>query len=100
MQAGDARVITGRCFIFVMKYIMLTYIQAGIMFNSSVVEFLRLIHWKRERNLGRKWDKFRRGSQRLVAHVQGRISAVKSGDSHSELPHNSHDGVCNMSAHV
>lgn len=31
---GDMRVSTGRCFIFVMKYIKLTYIQAGIMFIS------------------------------------------------------------------
>lgn len=80
VQGGDVRVTTGRCFIFVMKYIMLTYIQAGIMFNSSVVEFLYLIHWKRERNVGRKWSRLRRGSQCLFAHVQGCISAVKSGD--------------------
>lgn len=32
VQGGDVRVSTGRCFIFVMKYIKLTYIQAGIMF--------------------------------------------------------------------
>lgn len=32
VQGRDVRVSTGRCFIFVMKYIKLTYIQAGIMF--------------------------------------------------------------------
>lgn len=31
------RVSTGRCFIFVMKYIKLTYIQAENMFISFVV---------------------------------------------------------------
>jgi len=34
VQGGDVGVSTGRCFIFVMKYIMLTYSQAGIMFIS------------------------------------------------------------------
>lgn len=48
------RVSTGRCFIFVMKYIKLTYIRAGIMFISFVVvECLYLIHWKRCKNVGR-----------------------------------------------
>lgn len=45
------RVSTGRCFIFVMKYIKLTYIQAGIMFVSYVVVVcLYLIQWRRCRN--------------------------------------------------
>lgn len=47
VQGGDVGVSTGRCFIFVMKYIMLTYIQAGIMFISFVAECLYLILWKR-----------------------------------------------------
>lgn len=34
VQGEDVGVSTGRCFIFVMKYIMLTFIQAGIMFVS------------------------------------------------------------------
>lgn len=33
---GDVRVSPGRCFIFVMKYIKLTYTQARIMFISFV----------------------------------------------------------------
>lgn len=33
-HGGDARVSPGRCFIFVMKYIKLTYTQARIMFIS------------------------------------------------------------------
>lgn len=52
VQGGDVRVSTGRCFIFVMKYIKLTYIQAGIMFISFVaVECLYLIHWKGCKNV-------------------------------------------------
>lgn len=31
------RVSTGKCFIFFMKYIKLTYIQAGMMFISFLV---------------------------------------------------------------
>lgn len=55
VQGGDVRVSTGRCFIFVMKYIMHTYIQAGNMFISFVVvENLSLIHWgKKYKNVGR-----------------------------------------------
>lgn len=34
VKGGDVRVSTGKCFIFVMKYIKLTYIQAGMMFIS------------------------------------------------------------------
>lgn len=46
VRGGDVRVSTGRCYIFVMKYIMHTYIQAGIMFVSFVVVGrLYLIHW-------------------------------------------------------
>lgn len=49
VQGGDVRVSTGRCFIFVMKYIKLTYIQAGILFISYVVvECMYLIHWKKD----------------------------------------------------
>lgn len=66
VQGGDVKVTTGRCFIFVMKYIMLTYIQAGIMFNYFVVECLYLIHWKRGRNVDRKWNRLRRGCPLLV----------------------------------
>lgn len=56
VQGGDVRVSTGRCFIFVMKYIKLTYIQAGIMFISFVVvECLYLIHWKRCKNVAAGW---------------------------------------------
>ena len=41
----DDRVRAARCFIFVMKYIMLTYIRAEGMFMSFVVvECLYLIH--------------------------------------------------------
>lgn len=54
MKGGDVRVSTGRCFIFVMKYIKLTYIRAGIMLISFVVvECLYLIHWKRCKSVGR-----------------------------------------------
>lgn len=60
VQGGDVRVSTGRCFIFVMKYIKLTYIRAGIMFISVVVvECLYLIHWKRCKNGGRGWRETR-----------------------------------------
>lgn len=49
---GDVRVSTGRCFIFVMKYIKLTYIRAGIMFISfAVVECRYVIHWRRCRKM-------------------------------------------------
>lgn len=34
VKGGDVSVSTGKCFIFVMKYIKLTYIQAGMMFIS------------------------------------------------------------------
>lgn len=37
VKGGDVRVSTGKCFIFVMKYIKLTYIQAGMMFISFLV---------------------------------------------------------------
>ncbi|KAG7242906.1 hypothetical protein INR49_018161, partial [Caranx melampygus] len=50
---------------FCMKYIMLTYIQAGIMFNSFVVvECLYLIHWKRCKNVGGGWNG--KGKKRCV----------------------------------
>lgn len=44
MKAGDVRVSTGKCFIFVMKYIKLTYIQAGMMLISFLCVCLYLIH--------------------------------------------------------
>lgn len=66
VQGGDVRVSAGRCFIFVMKYIKLTYIQAGIMFISFVVvECLYLIHWKRCKTVERRWSK--RGLPELVS---------------------------------
>lgn len=37
VKGGDVKVSTGKCFIFVMKYIKLTYIQAGMMFISFLV---------------------------------------------------------------
>lgn len=58
VQGGDVRVSTGRCFIFVMKYIKLTYIRAGIMFISFcfVVECRYLIRWRRckKNNVGQE----------------------------------------------
>lgn len=108
VQGGDVRVTTGRCFIFVMKYIMLTYIQAGIMFNSSVVEFLYFIRWKRERNVGSKWIEM--GQLVLVRSCAGvhlwkvRTEWLKYGNlivsGHSKWPQyslfHSHDPICNM----
>lgn len=44
MNAGDVRVSKGKCFIFVMKYIKLTYIQAGMMLISFLCVCLYLIH--------------------------------------------------------
>lgn len=82
VQGGDVRVSTGRCFIFVMKYIKLTYIQAGIMFISFVVvECLYLIHWKRCKNVGRGWIRGGgKGFQCLLACVHQCVTAVKRED--------------------
>lgn len=79
VQGGDVRVSTGRCFIFVMKYIKLTYIQAGIMFISFVVvECLYLIHWKTCKNVGRGWRTWeRKACQSLLARVHQCSRAVK-----------------------
>lgn len=89
VQGGDVRVSTGRCFIFVMNYIKLTYIGAGIMFISYVVvECLYFIHWKRCTNVGRGWNiRGRKGCQCLL------LQSCKEGDKvaqtwqlHSEWP--------------
>lgn len=76
------RVSTGRCFIFVMKYIKLTYIQAGIMFISFVVvECLYLIHWKRRKHVGSGWNRRgRKGCQCLLTCEHQCVTAVKRED--------------------
>lgn len=94
VQGGDVRVSTGRCFIFVMKYIMLTCIQAGIMFNSFVVvECLYLIHWKSCKNMGRGWN--RQGEKRLPVLVSVCESVCHScetvGQTGSNMETYSHD---------
>lgn len=49
------RVSTGKCFIFVMKYIKLPYIQAGMMFISLPVFAFYLIQRERSvRGAGRR----------------------------------------------
>lgn len=62
-------VSTGRCFIFVMKYIKLTYIQAGIMFFSFVVvNALYLIQVKRCRGWGCRGIRAQKGSEMATLH--------------------------------
>lgn len=54
VQGGDVRISTGRCFIFVMKYIMHTYLQAGIMlfFSFVAVKWLYLMYWENMQKRG------------------------------------------------
>ena len=60
VEAEDDRVSAARCFIFVMKYIMLTYIRAEGMFMSFVVvECLYLIHGNDAKKKQKKTEKGR-----------------------------------------